>query len=119
MPVPDYAKGNNDYWVADKGVTVSGKQVVRWQGSSLELSPPKGLAPVIAMPKSARNSHPKYAAVDFQGKGTALASLSKHASGCGDSWTYFVVVKPLGQIAWKNIFYVRCAGEQPEQGLRR
>ena len=27
-----------------------------------------------------------------------------HPSGCGDSWTYFVVVKPLVEIGWKNIF---------------
>ena len=104
MPVPEYAKSSNGYWSADKGVTVSGSQVFRWRGSTLDLAPPTGLAPHIALPKSSRNPHPKYAAVDFRGKGTALASLSKHASGCGDSWTYFVVVKPLGKIGWKNIF---------------
>ena len=104
MPVPDYAKMNNGYWSADKGVSLSGNSVTRWRGAGLDLVPPSGLAPVIALPKSARNSHPKYPAVDFQGKGTALVSTKMHASGCGDSWTYFVVVRPLVEIGWKNIF---------------
>ena len=105
-PPATYTVGNNGYWSADKGVTLDkdGKSILRWKGTALDLDPPSGLAPVIALPKSARNSHPKYPAVDFQGKGTALVSLNQHASGCGDSWTYFVVVRPLVEIGWKNIF---------------
>ena len=103
---PTYMVGNNGYWCADKGVTLDkdGKSILRWKGAAFDLDPPTGLAPVLALPKSARNSHPKYPAIDFQGKGTALVSTKMHPSGCGDSWTYFVVVKPLVEIGWRNIF---------------
>jgi len=107
--VPAYAESNNGYWRADKGVEVSKTnpdQVTQWSGltkSEELLAVQKGFpAPILALPKSSQNSHPQYPAIYFD-NGSGLISTVKHPSGCGESWTWFVVLKP-AHTSWSNIF---------------